>query len=161
MQCPIIGSASHPTDFSLIHKFMRVKITVYGRLFSLQLSTVPLSPVFYYTDVWAAQATKQQQDISNYRFQYVYYYYTTEAHFTVPIYFCLTLRHLITPASDYHIYNQRLAYCQSSSGNKRASRTYCQSRSGCAGMCMHVRLAIFSANARRLSNYLSDCDALI
>ena len=77
MQYPIIGNASHPSDLSLIHKFMRVKITVYGRLFSLQLSTVPLPLVFYYADGWAGatwtvQATKQQQDISNYRVQTVY-----------------------------------------------------------------------------------------
>ena len=32
---------------------------------------------------------------------------------------------------------------ESSSGNKRRSLPYCHSRSGCAGMCMGVKLAIF------------------
>ena len=32
---------------------------------------------------------------------------------------------------------------ESSSGNKRRSLPYCHSRSGCAVMCMHVKLAIF------------------
>ena len=42
---------------------------------------------------------------------------------------------------------------QSCSGNKLGSRPYCQSSRGHVGTCMHVRLAICSANACRHSNF--------